>query len=145
MNKREYLEEVRSMNQQIDSKLQVLSSLRETAMRLSPGLQTERVSTTRNVTRLEDTMNSVIDLENEIDMDIDRLVRRKLVVTHGISHLESATHRLVLEQRYLCGRDWNEIAGMLNCTRRHVTRLCEAAICALDLDSDEITYSDGNS
>ena len=43
MNKKEYLEEVRSMNQQIDSKLQVLSSLRETAMRLSPGLQTERL------------------------------------------------------------------------------------------------------
>ena len=143
MNKKEYLEEVRSMNQQIDSKLQVLSCLRETAMRLSPGLQTERVSTTRNVTRLEDTMNSVIDLENEIDMDIDRLISRKLVVTRGISRLENATHRLVLEQRYLCNRGWDEIAGMLHCTRRHANRLCEAAICALELETEEITPDDG--
>ena len=88
MTAKEYLSQVYRIDQRVNSKLRQVDSLRDLATRATSTMGTEPVSGTRNVHRLADTIDKIVDLENEINNDIDHLVdlKRDVMATIGLNH-----------------------------------------------------------
>ena len=132
MTAKEYLNQAYRIDQRVNSKLHQVESLRDLATRATSTLGTEPVSGTRNVHRLEDTIDKIIDLENEINSDIDRLVDLKRDVMETIGKVQDPNCQMLLELRYLSFKSWDEIADEMNYTSRWVHILHSKALVSVD-------------
>lgn len=82
---------------------------------------------------MEDAIIKIIDLENEINQDMMRLVELKKDIIRRIKAVESAELQTILELRYLSYMRWEEIAielgyGIDNVFRLHRNALDEITI-----------------
>lgn len=132
MTAKEYLSQAYRIDQRVNSKLRQVKSLRDLVTRATSTLGTEPVSGTRNVHRLEDTIDKIIDLENEINADIDRLVDLKREVMATIGKVQDSNALMLLELRYLSFMSWDEIAAEMNYTSRWVHVLHSKALASVD-------------
>ena len=78
----------------------------------------EVVSHTRNVTSMQDTIVRLMQAEEELNREIDRLVDLKAEIAGVISQVRNESYRLILEKRYLCFQTWAQIGADLHYTRR---------------------------
>jgi len=81
---------------------------------------------------MEDAIVKMVDLENEIAVHLERLIGLRRDIAEAISHVDSVTHRTLLELRYLCFKDWDEIAEELCYQRKYVFRLHRQALQKVD-------------
>ena len=123
MNAKEYLSQAFHIDQRINSKLEQVMKLRETSTKATATLSDMPRSDTPNVHRLEDTICKIIDLENEINHDIDKLVDLKREARDVIGQLSDPDQQLILELRYLCYKTWEEIADELGYCPSNIYRL----------------------
>lgn len=120
MTAQEYLSRAYRMEQQVESKLQQIEALRSMAESLTSCIGTEPVAHTRNVTSMQDTVNKIIEEEQELNAQIDRLVEIKKEIADTIARVTNVTYRLILEKRHLCFQMWEQIAYDLNYSIRSV-------------------------
>ena len=113
MSPKEYLSQAMYIDQRIDSKLQQVATLRESAAKVTATLMDMPRSASPNPQAMENTIVKIIDLENEFNRDVDRLVELKAEVKRVISRLSSPDQKLVLELLYLCFKPWSEIMETL--------------------------------
>ena len=123
MSPKEYLSQAMYIDQRIDSKLQQVATLRESAAKVTATLTDMPRSASPNPQAMENTIVKIIDLENEINRDVDRLVDLKTEVKRVISRLSSPDQQLVLELRYLCFKPWSEIMETLGISETSVYRV----------------------
>ena len=123
MNAKEYLSQAFHIDQRINSKLEQVMKLRETSTKATATLSDMPRSDTPNVHRLQDTICKIIDLENEINHDIDKLVDLKREARDVIGQLSDPDQQLILELRYLCYKTWEEIADELGYCPSNIYRL----------------------
>ena len=123
MTKKEYLGQAYRIDQRINSKLEQVMKLRETSTKATATLSDMPRSDSPNVHRLEDTICKIVDLENEINHDIDRLVDLKREARDVIGQLSDPDQQLILELRYLCYKTWEEIADELGYCPSNIYRL----------------------
>jgi len=123
MNAKEYLSQVMYIDQRIDTKLEQVMSLREAATKATATLSDMPRPDSPNVRSMEDTIVKIVDLENEINRDIDRLVDLKAEARRLIGQVKEPDQQLVLELRYLCYKPWSEIMVELGCSEPTVYRL----------------------
>lgn len=133
MTNLEYMEMAYDLNQRIDSKIEILSSLRQTGTAVTQILTGMPHSPNRGHSKLESTAVKIIDLEYEINDDIDKLVDLKKEMYSVINRLKKNKHKTVLEQRYLCFREWEEIAISMHYNKRYIYKLRDQALEALDI------------
>jgi hypothetical protein len=127
MNAIEYLSQAYRLDQQIQTKLQQISSLRALSGTLKPFTGNDPVSHTRNVTALEDTVIKIMEEEQALNEQIDRLVDLKKEIARTISQVDDVVYRLILEKRHLCFLMWEQIACEVNYSVRSVqTKYWEA-------------------
>ena len=82
---------------------------------------------------MEDAIIKIIDLENEINQDMMKLVELKKDIIRRVKAVESAELQTILELRYLSYMRWEEIAielgyGIDNVFRLHRNALDEITI-----------------
>ena len=106
MTAKEYLNQAYWLDRRIDSKLEQLSALRDTATKTTAVMDGEVVSHTRNVHSLQDVIAKIIDMQEEINGDIDALVDLKRDIMQTIREIEDPEAQTVLELRYLCFKRW---------------------------------------
>lgn len=123
MNAKEYLSQAFHIDQRINSKLEQVMKLRETSTKATATLSDMPRSDTPNVHRLEDTICKIIDLENEINHDIDKLVDLKREARDVISQLSDPDQQLILEMRYLSYKSWTQIMEELDYSETSIYRL----------------------
>ena len=123
MTAKEYLGQAYWLDKRINSKLSMVMSLRETATRTTNVMHDDVVSHTRNVHSMQDVIVKIIEMERELDADIDRLVDLKHDIIDVISHISAPPAQVVLEYRYVCYRQWKDIAAELGMHIRNVYRL----------------------
>lgn len=123
MNAKEYLSQVMYIDQRIDTKLEQVMSLREAATKATATLSDMPRPDSPNVRSMEDTIVKIVDLEDEINRDIDRLVDLKAEARRLIGQVKEPDQQLVLELRYLCYKPWSEIMVELGCSEPTVYRL----------------------
>lgn len=128
MTPKEFLQQIRSADRLIDSKLKQLECLRDETTRTSSMISDMPRSDSPNLQRMESTIVKLLDLEAEINADIDQLVDMKRVARDAINALSNADQRLVLELRYLCYKTWPWIADELGFSISNVYRLHDNAL-----------------
>lgn len=109
MNVKEYLMQIRTWNSQIDEKLAEVNKLREMACSISLNTDGDRVQTSGPSDKIGSAVAKIIDLEEEIDRDIDRLVDLKREAMKMIDELRSP-YCDVLYKRYFQFKTWELIA-----------------------------------
>ena len=128
MTPKEYLNQAYWLDRRIDSKLEQLSALRDTATKTTAVMDGEVVSHTRNVHSLQDVIAKIIDMQEEINSDIDALVDLKRDIMRTIREIEDPEAQTVLELRYLCFKRWEEISVIMNYSVRRVYQIHDEAL-----------------
>jgi DNA-directed RNA polymerase specialized sigma subunit len=78
-----------------------------------------------------DAVAKIVDLQDEINYDIDRLVDLKRDMVRTIKKVDNAEYQTLLELRYLCFKTWEQIAVDMNYTIDNVYRIHRKALCAV--------------
>lgn len=128
MTAKEYLGQAYRIDQRINSKLEQVASLRNLATKATSTLSDAPPSGTRNVHRMEDVIVKIVDMENEVNADIDKLVDLKQEIMRTINAVENPEYHTLLELRYLCFKSWEEISVKMGYTRRHLYRMRDEAL-----------------
>jgi DNA-directed RNA polymerase specialized sigma subunit len=124
MNAKEYLSQALWLDQMILSKLEQLETLKSLSMKVTTSFAEEKVSGgNTEKSRMESTLVKVIDLESEINADFDRLIDLKKEIQDTINRMEDINYQLLLEMRYLSGKNWEEIAQELKYNNRTVFKV----------------------
>ena len=92
MTAKEYLSQAHRIDQRINSKLEQVKSLRALAEKATSTLSDTKVSGTNNVTRMQDIITKMVDLEAEINADIDTLVDLKREISTAIKQVDNLEH-----------------------------------------------------
>ena len=128
MTAKEYLNQAYWLDRRIDSKLEQLSALKNMATKTTSVMSDDVVSHTRNVHSAQDIIVKMIDMQNEINADIDRLVDLKREIMHVIKAVKNPEQQTLLELRYLCFKSWEFVAEQMGYNVRHIYRLHDEAI-----------------
>lgn len=110
MNAKTFLGQAYRMNQKIKSKLEQLEQLRAMTCKVTPTFSDMRVSGTKDRCPMETAIIKVITAEEEINKMIDNFVDLKAKLHSMIQKLDGHESRMVLEYRYLCFNNWEEIS-----------------------------------
>lgn len=133
MTAKEYLSQAYRIDQRINSKIEQISSLHDLATKATQTLSDMPGSATRNVHRMEDVIVKIIDLENEVNAEIDRLVEVKRDITHFINEVPNPEEQTLLELRYLCFKTWEQIAVEMGYGLQNLYKLHRRALKNIDL------------
>lgn len=131
MKIKEYLRQAYRIDQRINSKLEQIAALHDLATKATVTYSDMPKSPNRSGSKIEDAITKIMDLEDEINRDIDKLVDLKTDITHLIKNLDSHEHQIILEQRYLCFKSWEQIAVDMGYSIQHTFRLHDAALTEL--------------
>ena len=123
MNAKEYLKQAFYLDKRINSKLEQVESLNALATKATSTLSDMPKSPNRGSSKLEDTIVKIVDLQEEINRDIDKLVDLKAEMVGTIKQIQNKELQVILEKRYLCYETWEKIAVDMNYDIRHIHRL----------------------
>ena len=119
MTAKEYMEQARYLDMQINSKIEQVRSLNELATKATTVYSDMPHSPNRNTSRMEETVVKIIDLESEINRDMN--LKREIM--RVVNRIEPAEYRTILEMRYLQFKKWEQIALLMSTDLRWVYRM----------------------
>ncbi|WP_029502428.1 DUF1492 domain-containing protein [Lachnoclostridium phytofermentans] len=128
MTAKEYLGQARFLDMRINSKIQQIASLNELATRCTATISDMPKNPNRGGSRMADAVIKIIDLQEEINRDIDKLVELKREIMGIIKAVPNVEYQTVLEKRYLCFITWEQIAVDMNYSMQHTFRIHEKAL-----------------
>jgi len=128
-----YLKRYVLLDKEIDRKLEEVSRLRSKLTRITQVLTTEPRGGGTIYGKTEEILAKIVDLENEIDADIDRLIEVRDSIKSIIEAVEDDRERLLLQYRYLDGWTFEKIAVEMNYSWRQIHRLHSRALTNLKM------------
>ena len=128
MTTKEYLSQAYRLDQRINSKLEQVESLNELATKVTATLTGIPKNSNRATSNMADTVTKIVDLQQEINSDINRLVDLKREIVEVIHSVENIECQTLLELRYLCFKTWEQIAVDMNYTVRNIHLLHKEAL-----------------
>lgn len=128
MTAKEYLGQAYRLEQHINTRFEEIQSLRSMSEKTTAAYGGETVSHSRNIRSLENILVKIIDAENELNAEIDRLVDLKAEIKATLEQVENDSYRLLLIKRYLCYLPWAQIANEMNYSRRWTLTKHERAL-----------------
>ena len=121
MTAKEYLKQYAALNAEINCKLEQLAGLRAISTSIpapsgagGSGSPSDR---TGNITA------KIVDMENEINAKIDRLVDLQKEIETVIEAVDDVRYRTILTERYINGKKWTDISAILHIDLRWVYSL----------------------
>ena len=112
-----YLRKVRELDTLVHTKLSEIDRLRELAECISSSRMGDKVSSNKGNTSMQ-TVDKIVDLQAEIRKEIAELVSLIGEIHANIELLEDTRERIVLTEFYINGKEWDEIASMINYSKR---------------------------
>lgn len=131
-NVRSYLREVRHLYLRTMVLCERAKRYREMAMRATSRTDAVRVSGTSNRSKVDTYVLELWETHDELKRETHRLMDQSREAEIIISLLDDQRLRAVLQFRYLCAMDWEEIAQKLNYTLRWVHKLHREALDTLE-------------
>ena len=128
MTAKEYLGQARFLDMRINSKIQQVASFNELATRCTATISDMPKSPNRGGSRMADAVIKIIDLQEEINRDINKLVELKREIMGVIKAVPNVEYQTVLEKRYLCFITWEQIAVDMNYSMQYTFRIHEKAL-----------------
>lgn len=128
MTAKDYLLQARFLDDRINSKTQQIASLNELATKCTTTFSDMPRNPNRGHSRVEDCVIKIIDLEDSIKKDIEKLVDLKKEIMGVIKAVPNVEYQTLLEKRYLCFITWEQIAVDMNYSMQHIHRMHSAAL-----------------
>ena len=97
------------LDQRIRSRLSERDSIMSTLVKATD-TSAEQIHTLDIGRPTEDTVIKLMRYNDEVNQETDNLVDLKIQISEEITQLEDDTHRMVLRERYIKCRKWEEIA-----------------------------------
>jgi len=132
-DKIKYLKRYVILDREIDRKLKEVARLRSKLTRITEVYSTEPRGGGTIYGKTEEILAKIVDLENEIDADIDRLVAIREGIKTIIEAVENDRERLLLQYRYLDGKTFEWIAVEMHYSWRQIHRLHSKALTNLKM------------
>lgn len=126
MTPKEYLSRYRTLNNEINAKLEQKRQLYELATSAAPS--TTRGSGGNISDKVGRTVAKLLDLEREINADIDRLVDLRREIEEVIAGVPDERLRTLLELRYINGLTFEGIGERLGLSTVQIWRLHKTAL-----------------
>ena len=129
---KEFLGRAYRLDKRIDCKIQQVASLNELATKATGTLTGMPRSPSPSPSRMEDVIAKIVDMQEKINADIDRLVDTKAEITEVIRSVENDDYRNLLELRYLCFKEWEQLAEEMHFSLRWTYTMHGRALAAVD-------------
>ena len=133
MTPKEYLSQAYRIDMRIRSKQEQITSLNELATKCTSALTGMPKVSSCGDSHLASTVSKIIDLENSIADDMQRLVDLKAEIIGVINDVECVEYKLILEKRYISCKSWPEIAVEFGYKMRHMYKLHDEALKAIKI------------
>lgn len=128
MNAKEYLLQARYLDERITSKTQQIASLNDLATRCTSTFSDMPRNPNHGGSKIEDCIIKIIELEESIKKDIEKLVDLKSEIMAVIKAVPNVEYQTLLEKRYLCFITWEQIAVDMNYSIQHIHRMHSSAL-----------------
>ena len=128
MNAKDYLLQALYLDERITSKTQQIASLNDLATRCTSTFSDMPRNPNHGGSRLEDCIIKIIDLEDSLKKDIEKLVDLKREIMGVIKAVPNVEYQTLLEKRYLCFITWEQIAVDMNYSMQHIHRMHSSAL-----------------
>ena len=128
MTAQEYFNQAYKLDQRINSKIEQLAKLNDLAHKATATYTGMPHSPNKGSQTMANTIDRIIDLQNEINQDIDTLVDLKMELRSVIEAVDSTEYQLILEERYLNWKSWEQIAVDMNYSIDNVFRVHRKAL-----------------
>ena len=128
MNAKDYLLQARYLDERITSKTQQIASLNDLATKCTSTFSDMPRNPNHGGSRLEDCIIKIIDLEDSLKKDIEKLVDLKREIMGVIKAVPNVEYQTLLEKRYLCFITWEQIAVDMNYSIQHIHRMHSSAL-----------------
>ena len=126
---REYLESIRKTELRLQMKKQQLQTLKDRLLCITPAMEQELVSHTRNVGAMGDSIALILDMEKEIDHETKEFMLVKLKAL-SLMNLIAPEHSTILIERFFETKTFPEIGKILFVTERQAQRRLKDAVAA---------------
>lgn len=140
MTAKEYLSQAYRLDQRINSKIEQVASLNDLATKCTSTLTGMPRNPNRASSTMADAVGKIIDLQNEINRDIDRLVDLKREIVTVIKAIENPEYQTLLEKRYLCFLTWEKIAVDMGYDLRWLYRIHKRALDEIRVPNSETRH-----
>ena len=127
MTPQEYLMQIFHLNKKINSKLSERDEIMSTLIRATDTSR-ENIHTLDVGRPTEDTVIRLMDYNDEANQYTDKLVDLKVRIAEEIMHLDSDNHRMVLRERYIHCKKFEQIAVDMNYDYSWVIKLHRQAL-----------------
>lgn len=124
---REYLNYFRIAESRIELKAKQIQSLQDRLLSLSPALDQEHVSHTKNVAVMADTIAIITDIQRDIDQQTSEIFQRRREAYQLLDQI-SPQNATILIARYFDGKTVQSISQMIHVTKRQAQRRINEAI-----------------
>ncbi|MBB6630661.1 MULTISPECIES: DUF1492 domain-containing protein [Clostridium] len=128
MRAKEYLSQAYRLDQRINSKIEQVASLNDLATKATTTISDMPRNPNRAVSTMANAVEKIIDLQAEINQDIDKLVDLKHEIVRTIKAIQNPEYQTLLEKRYLCFMQWEQIAVDMNYSIDNVFKVHKKAL-----------------
>lgn len=128
MKAKEYLLQAHYLDERITSKTQQIASLNELATRCTSTFSDMPKNPNHGGSRMEDCIIKIIELEEELKVDIEKLINLKKKIMEVIKSVPNLEYQTLLEKRYLCFITWEQISVDMSYSIQHIHRMHSAAL-----------------
>lgn len=128
LNVKQYLRQLRRLNDIVQSKLDQIETLRSLAQKITYVPKTVSVQESIPEDKMTELISKIVDLQKELETDINNLLDLKLKITHQINNIDNDDYKLLLMLRYLNFKTWEEIAVEMGYTYQWVHVLHSRAL-----------------
>ena len=122
------LESILNTDNLIDVKLAEVNELRRRLTDVKSPSFGDRVQATKDPDKITLVIGKIIELENEINADIDKLIEDKKTCRELIERLQSNVYKVILYRIYFEGKTLKTLANSLKMSVRQVARIRNKAI-----------------
>lgn len=137
MNAKQYLRQVRRLDNIVNAKLEQVEMLRAMTTRMTANLTTDKVQESNIPDKISTLICKIVDLEKEITNDIDKLIDLKIEIMRKIDSIQNDNYRLLLTLRYLNFKSWEQIAVEMGFTFQWVHELHKRALIEFEKVQDD--------
>lgn len=114
MNAKDYLRQVEKLDALIANKLIEQKQWRDIALGITANMEGERVQSSGSQSKMADAVGRCVDMEDEIDRLVDKLIDKKKEVIQTIEQVQNPTWYKVLHLIYIQYNDLNGVADVFN-------------------------------
>ena len=141
MTAKEYLSRAFDIERGIRVRREQLQYLKDLTERITTATDGVRVDGTAPQSRIAVTVEKIVDLEQLIRRDAERMVRVYGEIQAVIDRIENPTYRVLLTWRYLCFKTWEQVSDEMHYSWQWVHKLHSRALKAAQeaIESDTIS------